>query len=140
MVGTLFDKDNASSWNLNRLDSLLNELPFPIPGVNSAMLYVGSWRAMFAFHTEDYNLYSINYLHTGHAKSWYSIPSSYKTRFETMAHSYFTTEQRECGEFLRHKTKFFSPSKLKECGIKVSTVLQEAGEFVITFPGAYHAG
>lgn len=38
------------------------------------MLYFGMWRAMFAFHTEDMNLYSINFLHTGKPKSWYSIP------------------------------------------------------------------
>lgn len=34
----------------------------------------------------------------------------------------------------------FSPKKLKECGIEFTKVLQNAGEFVITFPGSYHAG
>jgi hypothetical protein len=34
----------------------------------------------------------------------------------------------------------FSPLKLKEHGIEFTTVLHEAGEFMITFPGAYHAG
>ena len=34
----------------------------------------------------------------------------------------------------------FSPTKLKECGIEYSTALHNPGEFIITFPGAYHAG
>lgn len=34
----------------------------------------------------------------------------------------------------------FSPLKLKEFGIEHTTVVHNAGEFVITFPGAYHAG
>jgi jumonji domain-containing protein 2 len=51
------------------------------------MLYFGMWRAMFAFHTEDMNLYSINYLHTGKPKSWYSIPPNHAKRFGSMAQS-----------------------------------------------------
>ena len=38
------------------------------------MLYVGMRRAMFAFHIEDMNLYSINLLHLGSPKSWYVVP------------------------------------------------------------------
>ena len=37
----------------------------PLQGVTSAMLYAGQWGAMFAFHVEDMNLYSVNYLHAG---------------------------------------------------------------------------
>jgi len=140
MVGSLFGDDDACSWNVNNLDSILTLIGSDLPGVSNAMLYIGTWRALFAFHVEDMNLYSINYLHTGAAKSWYSVPVRYKQSFENMAESYFTTEHRQCKEFLRHKTKLFSPSKLKESGIDFSTVLQEPGEFVVTFPGAYHAG
>ena len=139
-VGTLFGADKACSWNVNDLDSILNLMGSEVPGVSNAMLYVGTWRAMFAFHVEDMNLYSINYVHSGASKSWYSIPLKYKSRFESMAESYFSEEHRGCHEFLRHKTKMFSPSQLKENGIEYNMVLQHEGEFVITFPGAYHAG
>jgi jumonji domain-containing protein 2 len=35
------------------------------------MLYAGQWAAMFAYHVEDMNLYSVNYLHCGAPKSWW---------------------------------------------------------------------
>lgn len=139
-VGSLFGDDKASSWNVNDLDSILTLMGSEVPGVSNAMLYIGTWRAMFAFHVEDMNLYSINYVHTGASKSWYSIPQKYKARFESMAESYHAEDYRACHEFLRHKTKLFSPSQLKENGIEYNMVLQNEGEFVITFPGAYHAG
>ena len=95
---------------------------------------------MFAYHVEDLNLYSINYLHAGASKSWYSIKQKDKKRFESMAISFFVEEHQDCHEFLRHKTKMFSPHKLREYGIEYDTVLHNEGEFIITFPGAYHAG
>ena len=95
---------------------------------------------MFAYHVEDLDLYSINYLHGGASKSWYSIKPKDKKRFESFAVSYFVEEHQQCHEFLRHKTKMFSPTKLKECGIEYTTALHNPGEFIITFPGAYHAG
>lgn len=104
------------------------------------MLYFGMWRAMFAFHTEDMNLYSINYLHAGRPKSWYSIPPHAAKRFESMAQSLHPQGFQSCAEFLRHKTSMFSPKVLKEFGIPFHTLVQEPGEFVITFPASYHAG
>ena len=54
----------AGAWNLSSLDTLLNAcLTRPIQGVNQPYLYVGSWKTMFAWHKEDLDLYSINYLH-----------------------------------------------------------------------------
>ena len=138
-IGTLFNDNEGGSWNINKLDSIVNLLG-SVPGVSSPYLYVGTWRSMFAYHVEDLNLYSINYLHAGASKSWYSIKQKDKKRFESLAVSYFVEEHQQCHEFLRHKTKMFSPLKLKEYGIEHSTVLQDAGEFIITFPGAYHAG
>jgi hypothetical protein len=128
------------SWNLNELENLLNIIQKKIPGVNTPMMYVGTWRAMFAFHCEDMDLYSINYLHQGAPKSWYSILPKHRKRFETLASSFFMEESRKCREFLRHKTVLFSPSKLKENAIPFDIAIQFPGEFMITFPGSYHAG
>lgn len=140
MLGTLFNQhDKESSWHLNKLKSLLSYVD-SVPGINTPMLYIGTWRSMFAFHVEDMNLASINYLHTGASKSWYSIAPQDKQRFESMADSFHSSERNECSEFLRHKTKLFSPNKLREFAIKYTTIRQDPGEFVITLPGAYHAG
>lgn len=67
--GSLFGDDDASGWNLNELDTVLQRNIWPpMGGVTDAMLYVGAWAAMFAYHVEDMNLYSINYLHHGAPK------------------------------------------------------------------------
>ena len=65
--GTLFDK--GVLWNLSELDSTLTRgLKKNIKGVTSPYLYVGSWKTLFAWHKEDMDLYSINYLHWGKPK------------------------------------------------------------------------
>jgi hypothetical protein len=54
----------GGAWNVDKLDSIVNLLG-EVPGVSKAYLYVGTWRSMFAYHVEDLDLYSINYLHSG---------------------------------------------------------------------------
>ena len=56
-----------------------------VPGVTTPMLYVGMWRAMFAYHVEDVDLYSINYIHGGAGKSWYAVPPQERRRLESFA-------------------------------------------------------
>jgi hypothetical protein len=139
-AGTLFDGEHACGWNVDDLDSMLRLLGRSLTGITNSMLYVGMWRAMFAFHVEDMNLYSINYVHTGAAKSWYSVPQRLQQRFETLAQANFPHDYHKCREFLRHKTSVLSPLKLRQAGISFDTAVQEAGEFIITLPGAYHQG
>jgi jumonji domain-containing protein 2 len=65
--GSLFDE--GVPWNLSEIDSILKKgLDQSITGVTSPYLYIGSWKAMFAWHKEDLDLYSINYLHFGRPK------------------------------------------------------------------------
>ena len=71
--GTLYDK-GIKEWNINHLGTILDtvaqEYGVSIPGVNTAYLYFGMWKTSFAWHTEDMDLYSINYLHFGEPKQW----------------------------------------------------------------------
>lgn len=103
-------------------------------------LYFGAWRSVFAYHTEDYDLYSVNYLHTGAPKTWYFIPPSARDRFEELAKGYAPDLFQQCRQFLRHKELLFSPQFLRQHSIPFVKVVQRPGDFILTFPGAYHAG
>lgn len=81
MPGSLFD-DTTTSWNVAKLENLLDVLGTKVPGVNTAYLYLGMWKATFAWHLEDVDLYSINYIHFGAPKQWYSISQEDARRFE----------------------------------------------------------
>eukprot|EP01135_Chromosphaera_perkinsii_P002011 Nk52_evm58s215 gene=Nk52_evmTU58s215 len=143
VVGSLFP-ESKTVWNVNRLDSILNILPekydLHISGVNSSYLYFGMWKSTFAWHTEDMDLYSINYIHFGAGKTWYCVPPSHGARFENLANTFFPAQNKLCSAFLRHKTTVISPSILKKYGIPYHKTVHKAGEFMITFPYAYHSG
>lgn len=81
MPGSLFD-DSTTSWNVAALPNLLDVLGENVLGVNTAYLYLGMWKASFAWHLEDVDLYSINYIHFGAPKQWYSISQEDLPRFE----------------------------------------------------------
>lgn len=81
MPGSLFN-DNTTSWNVAHLENLLDVLGQKIPGVNTAYLYLGMWKATYAWHLEDVDLYSINYIHFGAPKQWYSISQEDARKFE----------------------------------------------------------
>uniref|UniRef100_A0A3Q3DWB4 [histone H3]-trimethyl-L-lysine(9) demethylase n=1 Tax=Hippocampus comes TaxID=109280 RepID=A0A3Q3DWB4_HIPCM len=127
--GSIYDED-IQEWNIGHLNTLLDmveqECGIVIDGVNTPYLYFGMWKTTFAWHTEDMDLYSINYLHFGQSKSW-------SVRF-------FPGSSQGCDAFLRHKMTLISPSILKKYGIPFDRVTQNEGEFMITFPYGYHAG
>ncbi|XP_071472992.1 lysine-specific demethylase 4D-like [Marmota flaviventris] len=141
--GSLFD-ENTKEWNLGHLGTILDlleqECGVVIEGVNTPYLYFGMWKATFAWHTEDMDLYSINYLHFGEPKTWYAVPPEHGQRLERLARDLFPGSSQCCEAFLRHKVALISPTVLHENGIPFNSVTQEAGEFMVTFPYGYHAG
>ncbi|XP_030016132.1 lysine-specific demethylase 4A isoform X2 [Sphaeramia orbicularis] len=141
--GTLYDP-GVKEWNICHLDTILDTVEhdsgITIEGVNTPYLYFGMWKTTFAWHTEDMDLYSINYLHFGEPKSWYCVPPEHGKRLERLAKGFFPGSSQNCEAFLRHKMTLISPSILKKFGIPFEKITQEAGEFMITFPYAYHAG
>jgi hypothetical protein len=86
MPGSLFD-DSVTSWNVAKLPNLLDVLGQKVPGVNTAYLYLGMWKATFAWHLEDVDLYSINFIHFGAPKQWYSISQEDGEKFEAAMRS-----------------------------------------------------
>ncbi|KAE8408370.1 jumonji family transcription factor [Aspergillus pseudonomiae] len=141
MPGSLFDENITTSWNVAKLPNLLDVLGQKVPGVNTAYLYLGMWKATFAWHLEDVDLYSINYIHFGAPKQWYSISQEDAPRFEQAMKSIWPSDAKNCDQFLRHKTYLVSPSLLKsQYGITVNRLVHYEGEFVITYPYGYHSG
>ncbi|KAJ8336162.1 hypothetical protein SKAU_G00395050 [Synaphobranchus kaupii] len=86
--GSLYD-DGVDEWNIGHLNSILDVIEedcgVSIQGVNTPYLYFGMWKTSFTWHTEDMDLYSINYLHFGEPKSWYAIPPEHGKRLERLA-------------------------------------------------------
>ncbi|KAL2098214.1 hypothetical protein ACEWY4_007421 [Coilia grayii] len=141
--GTLYD-EGVEEWNIGHLNTILDVIEedcgVSIQGVNTPYLYFGMWKTSFSWHTEDMDLYSINYLHFGEPKSWYAIPPEHGKRLERLATGFFPNSFKGCEAFLRHKMTLISPSILKKYSIPFDKITQEAGEFMITFPYGYHAG
>ncbi|KAI0819764.1 hypothetical protein BC628DRAFT_1400914 [Trametes gibbosa] len=143
MQGSLFT-DDTTAWNVACLPSALTRL-LPasnkgLPGVNTPYLYFGMWRATFAWHVEDMDLFSINYIHFGAPKFWYAIPQGRANALEQTMRSLFPGAGKNCSQFLRHKSYLASPNVLSKSSCRPNYLVQRAGEFVITFPRGYHAG
>ncbi|XP_055961269.1 lysine-specific demethylase JMJ13-like isoform X2 [Mercurialis annua] len=154
--GSAFSTDpddplGSSKWNLKTLpelpESVLHLVGHEIPGITYPMLYIGMLYSMFAWHVEDHYLYSMNYHHTGAPKTWYGVPGHAALQFEKVAldHVYgygILSTDDEDGAFkeIAEKTTMFPPSILLEHGVPVYKAVQMPGEFVITFPRAYHSG
>ncbi|KAI9500407.1 JmjC domain, hydroxylase-domain-containing protein [Coemansia spiralis] len=141
VLGTLFPEyEKFPHWNIRNLPGLLRRIGQRMPGVNDPYLYLGMWKATFAWHVEDMDLYSINYIHFGAPKSWYTIPIEAHSRFEMSMQNVFANDYKNCSQFLRHKAFLLSPRFLASQGIPFNRVVQRAGEIILTFPLGYHAG
>lgn len=144
---TLFSKASPHPWNLHRLPSvlsdILNPLKLSLPGINTPYLYIGSPFTFFAFHTEDYELSSLNYMHNGAPKFWYCIHPKDKKLFEKWVKTHCVEQFVSCPQFFRHKTLLINPYELKRIfgeEITIEKHMQREGEMIVTFSGAYHMG
>mmetsp|Transcript_10437 Transcript_10437/g.28495 ORF Transcript_10437/g.28495 Transcript_10437/m.28495 type:complete len:626 (+) Transcript_10437:2369-4246(+) len=140
-VMSLFDDKVSFGWNLRDLGCLWKAYNVPqIGGVTTPMTYFGMWKAFFAWHKEDLDLYSINYLHTGAPKVWYCVPPSESDKFDAMARQLFPELAADCSQFLRHKNVLISPSLLRTFNIQYVQVVQQPGDFIVINAQAYHSG
>ncbi|CAG9761247.1 unnamed protein product [Ceutorhynchus assimilis] len=139
------DKEYAeSSWNLNNLPvldgSVLGYINADVSGMKVPWMYVGMCFATFCWHNEDHWAYSINYLHWGEPKTWYGVPGSEAEKFEETMKSVAPELFHSQPDLLHQLVTIMNPNILMNVGVPVYRTDQHAGEFVVTFPRAYHAG
>lgn len=135
------------SWDLRRLslssESVLRHLPGAetITGVSRPWLYLGSFFSSFCWHSEDHFLCSISYLHEGAPKIWYTIPGEYRARMDEVMAQLLPDLYTVNRDLSHHLVTLIDPEILvKNFGIPVGRVVQNPGEFIITFPEAFHCG
>ncbi|GFY97723.1 transcription factor jumonji (jmj) family protein [Actinidia rufa] len=134
----------VSGWNLNNFPRLpgstLGFEECEISGVLVPWIYVGMCFSSFCWHVEDHHLYSLNYLHWGDPKIWYGVPGSHASDLENAMRKHLPDLFIEQPALLHELVTQLSPSILKAEGVPVYRVVQHSGEFVLTFPRAYHSG
>ena len=83
--GSLCD-GSEGEWDLRQLQSLLNKATTdePMAGINRPMLYGGRERTLVPWHKEDMDLCSINFVHSGMPKVWYSLSSDQRYGLESV--------------------------------------------------------
>ncbi|KAF9113649.1 hypothetical protein BGX27_001124 [Mortierella sp. AM989] len=138
------DKYSSHPANLNNIpvlpESLFSHIKTDISGMMVPWLYVGMCFSTFCWHNEDHYTYSINYMHWGETKTWYGVPASDALKFEdTMRKAVPELFERQ-PDLLFQLVTMLSPERLVENGVKVLALDQRPGQFVVTFPQAYHAG
>lgn len=85
-------------------------------------------------------LYSVNYNHWGKPKLWYGVPEDHREKFEKAAkQKNFLLFKKDPNILLDINTMIY-PGYLKQQNVKVYKTLQMPGEYILTFPGSYHAG
>ncbi|XP_020248406.1 lysine-specific demethylase SE14-like isoform X1 [Asparagus officinalis] len=118
-------------------------MPDEVPGVTSPMVYIGMLFSWFAWHIEDHELHSLNFLHMGAPKTWYAVPGEYASTMEDVVRveGYGGDLDRlEAFTILGEKTTLLSPEVIVNAGVPCCRLVQNPGEFVVTFPRAYHVG
>ncbi|KAI0677218.1 PLU-1-like protein-domain-containing protein [Trametes maxima] len=138
------DPYSKDPWNLNNIpilpQSLLRYIKSDISGMTVPWTYVGMIFSTFCWHNEDHYTYSVNYMHWGETKTWYSIPGTDAEKFEAAIRKEAPDLFEAQPDLLFQLVTLMNPQRLAEAGVNVYACNQRAGEFVVTFPKAYHAG
>ena len=79
-------------------------------------------------------------VHWGETKTWYGIPGEDAEKFEAAIKSEAPDLFEAQPDLLFQLVTLMNPKRVKDANVRVYACNQRAGEFVITFPKAYHAG
>ncbi|KAK2763038.1 hypothetical protein FQN54_009671 [Arachnomyces sp. PD_36] len=138
------DPYSVDPWNLNVLplhgDSLFRHIKSDVSGMTVPWVYVGMCFSTFCWHNEDHYTYSANYQHFGATKTWYGIPGADAEAFEEAMRQAVPELFETQPDLLFQLVTLLPPDQLRKAGVNVYALDQRAGQFVLTFPKAYHAG
>ncbi|KAH8702113.1 putative PHD transcription factor [Talaromyces proteolyticus] len=138
------DPYSHDPWNLNVMpfygESLFRHIKSDISGMTVPWVYVGMCFSTFCWHNEDHYAYSANYQHFGSTKTWYGIPGKDAEAFEGAMRQAVPELFETQPDLLFQLVTLLPPDQLRKAGVNVYALDQRAGQFVITFPQAYHAG
>ncbi|ESO07518.1 hypothetical protein HELRODRAFT_75856 [Helobdella robusta] len=133
-----------SSWNLNNLSilptSTLRFIEEEVSGMKVPWCYVGMVFSCFSWHTEDHYSYSVNYMHWGEPKTWYGVGGADACKLEECMLHHVPELFKYSPDLMHQLTTLLSPSILMSFGVPITRTDQYPGDFIITFPRAYHAG
>lgn len=75
-------------------------------------------------------------------KKWYGVPGTKKDAdgLEKVFKNYLSMKMRDVPDLLHHITTMFSPRLLQNAEVPIYKLLQHQGEYVVTFPRAFHGG
>ncbi|XP_041708266.2 protein Jumonji-like isoform X1 [Coregonus clupeaformis] len=126
-------------WNLtvlpNNSGSILRHLG-AVPGVTIPWLNIGMVFSTSCWSRDHHRLPYIDYLHTGADCIWYCIPAEEKMKLDKVVHTLLQANGTPGLEMLE-KNIMISPEVLCRAGVKVHRTVQQSGQFVVCFPGAF---
>ena len=80
------------------------------------------------------------FVRRGEPKTWYGIPSHAAEQFESVMKDAAPELFEAQPDLLHHLVTILNPNTLMKADVPIVRTNQYAGEFVVTFPRAYHAG
>lgn len=119
-------------WNFNNLPDSVNS--------SNRHLLTGQAKSIVPWHLDEQNKCSVNYLHFGGPKQWYSIPCTNTDQFLDILSKELSGNKENCPAFIKHQNIITSPDFLKKKNIKFNRVVQFQHEFIITFPYSLYSG
>ncbi len=126
-------------WNLNNLPlwpgSVLRSVHIPLKGVNVPWLYMGMLFATFCWHNEDNFMYSLNYLHRGAPKQWYTVPGAKAEAMENVMRGFLRETFQKVPDLLHHMTTHFAPMLFQRAGVPVFKIVQVSQSLVVVVVG-----
>ncbi|KAK3882993.1 hypothetical protein Pcinc_012665 [Petrolisthes cinctipes] len=127
-------------WNLKNLcqnpNSILRSMG-TIVGVTNPTLHVGMLFSTVCWYRDPHSLPWIEYLHTGASKIWYGVAASQEDKLRAALKKIAPDFVKDSAIWLPSDTAMVPPSDLVREGVRVCRVVQDPGQFVVVFPGAF---